>query len=106
MNRKIIVASLAAASGLFVLAQGGAEARIPCDGNFQIVDGRPVATPYCRDWNLVRVARTYGWRVSFEDIRYKESVKAQVCRAIGHDNRVEEVCGPYINNGGDNRYPR
>ena len=35
----------ALASGLFVLAQGGAQARIVCDGNFQIVNGLPVSTP-------------------------------------------------------------
>jgi hypothetical protein len=29
-----------------------ANARIVCDGNFQIVDGMGVATPYCQDRNL------------------------------------------------------
>lgn len=106
MTRKIILASAVLASGLFALAQGGAQAAINCDGDFQIVNGLPVATPYCRELNLARVARTYGWKVTVEAIRYSESTKAQVCRAIGHDNRVQEICAPYLPFGGDNRFHR
>jgi hypothetical protein len=98
------LASIALASGLLALAQGGAQAAILCDGNFQIVNGNPVGTPYCREMNLARVARTYGWKVTDEAIRYSESTKAQVCRAIGHDNRVQDVCAPYNHNGGDTRF--
>ena len=104
-NRKIL-ASLALASGLIVLAQPGAQARIVCDGNFQDVKGTSVSTPYCREMNLARVARTHGWKVSDYDIRYSESIKAQVCRAIGFDNRVYEVCAPYRNDGGNGRFNR
>jgi hypothetical protein len=104
MTRYRIAASLVLASGLLVLAQSGAEARIVCDGNFQNVNGLPVATPYCREMTLARVARSYGWKVSDDAIRYSESTKAQVCRAIGHDNRVQEICSPYSTHGGDGRF--
>ena len=104
MTHRKILASLALASGLFVLAQPGAQARIVCDGNFQNVNGLAVATPYCREMNLARVARTYGWKVSDDAIRYSESTKAQVCRAIGFDNRVQEVCAPYNPSGGDSKF--
>ncbi|MBX9587842.1 MAG: hypothetical protein K2X43_00965 [Hyphomonadaceae bacterium] len=73
----------------------GAQARIVCDGNFQIVQGRPIATPYCQEQNLARIARSYGMRASFDQIRASISVKGQVCRAIGHDIRVRETCQPY-----------
>jgi hypothetical protein len=106
MNRSKIIASLAVASGLFVLAQSGAEARILCDGNYQIVNGMPVSTPYCRDLNLTNVARSYGWKVSFEAIRYSDSTKAEVCRAIGHDNRVQETCAPYRIDSGSDKFGR
>jgi hypothetical protein len=106
MNRCKIITSLAVASGLFVLAPSGAEARILCEGNYQIVNGLPVGTPYCRDLNLTNVARSYGWKVSFDAIRYSDSTKAQVCRAIGHDNRVQEACAPYRIDGGDNKIGR
>jgi hypothetical protein len=103
-HRKIASAVLGA--GLLMLAHGGAQARILCDGNFQIVNGNPVSTPYCREANLAQVARTYGWRISLQDIRESESKKAQLCRAIGYDNRVQEVCSPYQPYGGDNRFNR
>src|SRR5215470_6922827 len=98
-HRTIVFVFLA--SGTLALAQGGAEAAIICDDNFQIVNGLPVGTPYCREKTLARVARSYGMHVSDEAIRYSESTKAQVCRAIGYDNRVQEICAPFIyNNGG------
>jgi hypothetical protein len=78
-----------------------AAARIACEGGFQMVRGQPVATPYCQDENLAKVARTYGIRVSAETIRRSESTKASVCRTIGHDNRVRTVCQNYrFENGG------
>jgi hypothetical protein len=103
MTKRTMAASVIVASGLLVFSQGGAEARIVCEGNFQIVNGLPVSTPYCREATLARVARGYGWRVSDDAIRYSESTKAQVCRAIGNDNRVQEVCSPYRFDGGNNR---
>ena len=104
MSHRKILASLALALGLVVLAQPGAQARIVCEGNYQNVSGTPVSTPYCREMNLARVARTYGWKVSDDAIRYSESTKAQVCRAIGFDNRVQEICAPYNPSGGDNTF--
>lgn len=101
MNRfSIASTAFAAASLLMVLPHGAAQARIACDGNYQIVQGNPIATPYCQEHNLARVARGYGMRVSFESIRRSESVKADVCRTIGHDNRVRETCLLYRNDGG------
>lgn len=79
------------------------QARIICDGNYQIVNGLPVSTPYCREQTLARVARGRGMRVPDDALRYSESVKAQVCRTIGHDNRVHEICAPYRNDGDSNR---
>jgi len=74
-----------------------AQSRIVCDGSYQIVQGHPLSTPYCQEQNLARVARAYGMRVSDESIRHSESVKAGVCRAIGYDNRVRDVCLQYQN---------
>src|SRR5262245_2766643 len=107
MTSSRIAAAIALASGLLALPQGnGAEARIVCDGNYQNVNGYPIGTPYCREQELARVARTFGWRISVQEIRYSESKKAQLCRAIGFDNRVSEICGPYQPFGGDNRFSR
>jgi hypothetical protein len=99
MIRHKILASALLAAGTLTLAQGDAQAAIRCDGNYQIVNGRPVETAYCQDWNLAYIARSYGWKVSFEAIRYDDSKKAQVCRAIGYDNRVERTCSPFLYEG-------
>ena len=100
MIRTTIAAAALVASALSAVPLGPAQARIRCDGNFQIVQGQPLATPYCQEQNLARVARGYGMRVSFADIRNSDSIKAQVCRTIGHDNRVRETCLPFRNDSG------
>ncbi|HEX6001572.1 MAG TPA: hypothetical protein VFZ16_19590 [Hyphomicrobiaceae bacterium] len=100
-THRIFASALLAASGMLLLAQG-AEARIVCDGNFQIVNGLAVSTPYCRDLTLARVARSRGFHVTDRAIRYNEGTRAQVCRAIGFDNRVQEVCAPYRSDNGAN----
>jgi hypothetical protein len=94
------IASAAAAVVLAGLPLATAEARINCDGNYQIVQGQPIATPYCQEQNLAHVAQSYGMRVSFEAIRRSDSIKADICRAIGHDNRVRDTCIPFRNDGG------
>ena len=100
MNHHTVAATAVVAFVLFTLPYRDVQARIVCDGDFQAVHGLAVATPYCREQNLARVARGYGMRVSAESIRYSESAKADICRAIGHDNRVREICAPYRIDGG------
>jgi hypothetical protein len=106
MTHRKILASAALGAGLLALAHGSADAAIQCDGNFQIVNGYPISTPYCREANLAHVAGSYGWRISLREIRDSESKKAELCRAIGYDNRVQEVCAPYQPYGGNNRFHR
>lgn len=76
-----------------------ADARIRCNGAYQIVAGEEIATPYCQDEYLARVARGYGIRVSGRTIRYNPNRKEEVCRAIGHDPRIYDICLKYRNNG-------
>jgi hypothetical protein len=99
MNQ-VTLASTVLAAAVLVVPFGTAQARIACDGNFQIVQGSPIATPYCQEHNLARVAQGYGMKVSFDSIRRSESVKAEVCRTIGHDNRVRDTCLLFRNEGG------
>jgi hypothetical protein len=103
---KIGIAAAAAVLGVLGLGPQQAEARIVCDGVFQIVQGQPIATPYCESQNLARVARSYGMRVTAESIRKSESTKASVCQAIGQDNRVRSACQGYFNQGGGGRFRR
>jgi hypothetical protein len=69
-----------------------ASAKINCDGPYQIVDGSPIATPYCEDNYLAYVARSYGIGVSGREIRRSYNTKRHVCQTIGHDTRVANIC--------------
>jgi hypothetical protein len=100
MHRFSISSTALAACALAGLPLATAHARIACDGNYQVVQGNLIATPYCQEHNLARVAQAYGMRVSFDAIRSSDSVKGQVCRTIGHDMRVRETCLLFRNEGG------
>ena len=90
---------IGAAAIAISLGAGTADARIICQGAYQIVDGRPIATPYCEDANVAVVAQEYGIRVSAREVRRNPSTKARVCRVIGHDNRVRSACTQYLESG-------
>lgn len=95
---------LGLAAGLQLLAATApATAKIRCDGGFQIINGSAVATPYCGDNYLAEVANSYGSRVSARAIRNNPSTKAEVCRFIGHDTRVQDICAPYTSFGDHHR---
>jgi len=69
-----------------------AEARIKCiDGN-QIVNGVPLATPYCQDELVAVVARERGIKVSASEIRNNPNLKRNVCQFVGRDNRIYLAC--------------
>ncbi len=89
--------------GLMILVAGSlaVEARIVCDGPFQVVKGHgSLATPYCEDEFLARVARQYGLRVKGSAVRANPHVKLDVCRLVGSDIRVSHICSDYRNNDG------
>lgn len=70
-----------------------AEAKIRCANGFQILkNGSRLATPYCQDDLLARVAREYGHRVSSAKIRSNPNTKRYVCRFVGQDIRVQQTC--------------
>jgi len=68
---------------------------INCKGEYQIVQGQKLATPYCQDGYLAKVAREYGVRVSAATIRNNPNRKAEVCRFMGFDTRVSNICADY-----------
>ena len=92
--RGTILAGLTAMISIGITAN--AHARIECNGAYQIVRGQgEIATPYCEDEYLARVARGYGMRVSGSAIRHSPARKQEVCRFMGHDSRISEICQPY-----------
>ncbi|MGI9395293.1 MAG: hypothetical protein ACR2OY_11655 [Boseongicola sp.] len=96
--RGTILAGLTAMISIGITAN--AHARIKCNGAYQIVRGQSeIATPYCEDEYLARVARGYGMRVSGSAIRHSPARKQEVCRFMGHDSRISEICQPYRRDG-------
>ena len=69
-----------------------AEARIECHDGYQIVQGHALATPYCQDDLLARVAREHGMKETAQAIRSNPNYKLEVCRLAGRDIRVRENC--------------
>lgn len=69
-----------------------ADARIKCVNGFQIVSGSQLATPYCQDELVAKVAREHGMKVSGAAIRNNPNLKRNVCQFIGRDNRVHIAC--------------
>jgi hypothetical protein len=80
---------------VWLMAAAPADARIRCDGNYQIINGQPHATPYCQDEHLAQVARSYGLSVSGSAMRNSPSEKQRVCQFLGSDIRVREACQGY-----------
>jgi hypothetical protein len=47
------------------------------------------------------VARRYGIQVSGHAIRQNPNRKEEVCKTIGHDSRVNDICMKYLDYGQD-----
>ncbi len=92
-------AILGATAIAVVASAAGAEAKILCNEDFQVVQGNEISTPYCRDNYLARVARGYGVRVSDAEIRNNPARKGEVCRLIGHDIRAQSACASESSRG-------
>lgn len=69
-----------------------AHAKIQCLDGFQRVQGNWLATPYCQDALLGKVARQYGMTASDAHIRNNPNFKRHVCRLVGQDIRVRSTC--------------
>lgn len=68
------------------------EARIRCESGYQIVGNRHIASPFCADEYLAQVAKRYGVRVSAASLRRSFEKKSEICRLVGQDNRVRDIC--------------
>ena len=100
--KQIIVAVMFIAAGgiLFELFTGTPEgttayagSKLRCSGPYQVIKGQgKIATPYCEDGYLAKVARGYGMNVSARSIRQNPHKKDDACRLVGHDNRVSDIC--------------
>ena len=85
-NSASLVVALVAAGSM------PASAAIKCRDGAQLVAGSYITTPYCQDKLLAEVARQYGFKFSFAEIRDNPNAKRNVCVFVGRDIRVQENC--------------
>lgn len=86
---------LAAALLGSVAGPSPAEAKIRCQGIFQVTKYGLLSTPYCQDQEIARVARSRGWNVSQAQIGNDPLKKVQICQVLGSDVRLKGACGAY-----------
>lgn len=81
--------------GFAVEARPHAAARgaIVCQDEFQSVEGQQIATPYCEDSYIAKVAREHGHNVSGAQLRRNPGLKDETCRLVDADKRVGHFCG-------------
>ncbi len=90
-------------TGSFLLAAATTASAIECQEDYQIVQGQPISTPYCRDGYLAQVARQYGFKTTAEAVRNNPSRKEEICRFIGNDIRVQTACSEVLPSPRDTR---
>ena len=79
----------------FVAVTPPAHAKIHCEGNFQMSKYGPIATPYCEEEQIAKVARTYGSKVTGSQVRNDPLTKVYLCQLYGHDVRLKGSCAGY-----------
>jgi hypothetical protein len=84
-------------AALALLAVGSelAAAKIQCQGNFQVTTQGLIATPYCEEEQIARVARSYGWKGTASQVHNNPNTKVYLCQRFGGDNRLKGSCGAY-----------
>lgn len=90
-----LLAATALCAVLLAVCASPSAAKIRCQGIFQINKTGLVSTQICRDRQIARVARSYGWRVSDAEVRNNPLKKVEICQAIGGDTRLQGACGAY-----------
>ena len=95
---------LSVIAALAVTLSGTAYAHIVCHDDFQVVNGREIATPYCQDNTWAQVSRGYGRRVSDAEVRNNPGLKDELCRNFGSDIRVKSACASSKGQDGEGRH--
>lgn len=80
-------------------AAAPAQAKIRCEGVFQVTKYGLHESPYCSEQTIARVARSYGIRVSDRELHRGDLTKVRLCLRLGHDTRLAVACAPYYPRG-------
>lgn len=89
------LASCALAAAVLAAIAIPVEARIQCQGNFQVSPYGLIATPYCEEEQIARVAQSRGFNVSAAEVHNNALKKVYLCQVIGFDNRLKGSCAGY-----------
>jgi hypothetical protein len=97
MNRHLLTgpATLVVTVLLAVAVASPAEAKIQCQGNFQVTKYGLISTPYCEEEQIARVAQSYGARVTGAEVRNNALKKVYLCQVYGYDTRLKGSCAGY-----------
>lgn len=85
---KILACSVTA----LLLTFTAADAHIACDGDYQVVEGHEIYTPYCGDRTIAATARADGFSVSNREVRNNPAAKDGVCRWLRGDGSLRPDC--------------
>jgi hypothetical protein len=77
---------------LQIAIASNAQAKIVCQGPYQVNKGTTLRSPYCETEYLATIARGFGIEVSGAQIRDSYSLKKRVCQVVDSDNRAESIC--------------
>lgn len=102
MFRTILSLTTIALVGMFTAvtlninsADAASRYKIKCKDHYQLVQGNWISTTPCEEEYIAKVARSYGYKVSVNQIRNNPNKKAYVCQQLGHDTRISNICGAY-----------
>ena len=90
-----LAVTLLGAALLLAFSPQAADARIQCKGNFQVTKYGLLATPWCQEEQIAKVARSRGWKGTAKDVRNDPLTKVQLCLQFGGDVRLKGSCGAY-----------
>jgi hypothetical protein len=97
---QLSLAGMGAAALLSAVSVEPAAARIRCQGEFQVTRYGLIATPYCGEEEIARVANSYGSRVTAAEVHNNPLTKVYLCQTIGYDWRLQSPCAGYLIHGG------
>jgi len=96
MSRFLQTSLACAAVTVAVLAAPGpAGAAIKCRGQSQVTQYGLLATPYCQEEQIAKVAQSYGWKGTASEVHYNPLTKVYLCQRFGNDVRLKGACGGY-----------
>ena len=83
------------ALGLLAGTAFPASAKIRCEGNFQMTNNGLIATPYCEEEQIAKVARSLGANVTAAEVHKNPLKKVYLCQVYGRDVRLKGSCAGY-----------